>query len=90
MMGMPLQFEANHGQVDAPVKFLARGKGYTLFLTPTESVMALQQRESTAENEARQVNDLTALPKQAQTIDGSEQLPGVVNFFSGSSLCPSC
>ena len=44
MMGMPLQFEANHGQVDAQVKFLSRGSGYTLFLTPTESVMVLQQR----------------------------------------------
>jgi hypothetical protein len=64
MMGMPLQFEANHGQVDAQVKFLARGKGYTLFLTPTESVMVLQQREATAEKDALTVNDPTALPKQ--------------------------
>ena len=48
MMGMPLQFEANHGQVDAPVKFLARGHGYTLFLTPTESVMVLQQWDAPA------------------------------------------
>lgn len=45
MMGMPLHFEANQGQVDGQVKFLARGKGYSLFLTPTESVMVLQQRE---------------------------------------------
>lgn len=36
MLSMPLQFEANQGQVDDQVKFLARGKGYTLFLTPTE------------------------------------------------------
>ena len=43
---LPLSFEANHGQVDAHVKFLARGHGYTLFLTPTESVMVLQQREA--------------------------------------------
>ncbi|MEK9142842.1 MAG: PKD domain-containing protein, partial [Nitrospirota bacterium] len=46
MLGMPLQFEANHGQVDDQVKFLARGKGYTLFLTPTESVMVLTGREA--------------------------------------------
>jgi hypothetical protein len=43
---MPLQFEANHGQVDDQVKFLARGQGYTLFLTPTESVMVLSQQEA--------------------------------------------
>lgn len=41
ILNMPLQFEANQGQVDDQVKFLARGKGYTLFLTPTESVMVL-------------------------------------------------
>ena len=46
MFGMPIQFEANHGQVDEAVKFLARGKGYTLFLTPTESVMVLSQSEA--------------------------------------------
>lgn len=27
MKGMPLQFEANQGQVDDQVKFIARGKG---------------------------------------------------------------
>ena len=65
MMGMPLQFEANHGQVDAQVKFLARGIGYTLFLTPTESVMVLQQQDTTTENDGRTVTDPSALPKQA-------------------------
>ncbi len=49
MLGLPLQFEANHGQVvDDQVKFLARGKGYTLFLTPTESVMVLTRREASS------------------------------------------
>ncbi|MEK9142651.1 MAG: SBBP repeat-containing protein, partial [Nitrospirota bacterium] len=46
LLGLPLQFEANRGQVDDQVKFLARGKGYTLFLTPTESVMVLTGREA--------------------------------------------
>ena len=65
LMGVPLQFEANHGQVDAQVKFLARGKGYTLFLTPTESVMVLQQRESPAEKDPLAMSDPTALPEPA-------------------------
>src|SRR5207247_7243706 len=30
---LPLSFEANHGQTDSRVKLLARGSGYTLFLT---------------------------------------------------------
>jgi hypothetical protein len=38
---LPLQFEANAGQTAQEVKFLSRGSGYTLFLTPTEAVFSL-------------------------------------------------
>jgi hypothetical protein len=46
---LPLSFEANQGQVDRQVKFLARGHGYTLFLTDDAAVMTL---EAAAENSA--------------------------------------
>ena len=39
---LPLHFEANHGQTDARVRFVARGPGYTLFLVPTEAVLGLR------------------------------------------------
>jgi hypothetical protein len=39
---LPLTFEPNRGQSDPRVKFLARGPGYTLFLTPSEAVLRLQ------------------------------------------------
>src|SRR5712692_3740770 len=39
---LPLHFEANQGQTDSGVKFLSRGRGYTLFLTGRgEAVMLL-------------------------------------------------
>ncbi|HTW80790.1 MAG TPA: putative Ig domain-containing protein [Terracidiphilus sp.] len=38
---LPLSFEANNGQTDPRVKFLAHGPGYTLFLTPREAVLSL-------------------------------------------------
>jgi Putative Ig domain/Beta-propeller repeat len=38
---LPLSFEANNGQTDSRVKFLAHGPGYTLFLTPQEAVLSL-------------------------------------------------
>jgi hypothetical protein len=38
---LPLSFEANQGQTDPWVKFLSRGKGYSLLLTPTEAVLVL-------------------------------------------------
>ena len=42
---LPLSFEVNRGQTDPRVKFLARGHGYSLFLTSTEAVLAFQGNE---------------------------------------------
>src|SRR5262245_22668316 len=39
-----LAFEPNRGQTDDQVRFLARGKDYTVFLTPTEAVLAPRSR----------------------------------------------
>jgi hypothetical protein len=41
---LPLTFEANEGQVDQAVRFLVRGQGVTLFLTPAEAVLSLDGR----------------------------------------------
>ena len=38
---LPLAFEPNQGQADPSVKFLARGGGYGLFLTASETVLVL-------------------------------------------------
>jgi uncharacterized repeat protein (TIGR01451 family) len=38
---LPISFEVNQGQTDRSVQFLARGAGYTLFLTPGEAVLSL-------------------------------------------------
>ena len=40
-----LSFEPNLGQADPRVQFLARGRGYTLFLTKDEAVVALPRTE---------------------------------------------
>ena len=40
---LPLSFEINRGQTDRQVDFLARGIGYTLFLTPREAVFSMEQ-----------------------------------------------
>ena len=41
---LPLAFEQNQGQTDPQVKYLARGHGYTLFLTANDAVFSLQSR----------------------------------------------
>jgi uncharacterized repeat protein (TIGR01451 family) len=45
---LPLGFEANRGQTDSEVQFLTRGSSYTLFLTPTEAVLALRKPDGRA------------------------------------------
>ena len=45
---LPMRFEPNQGQSDSTVKFLARGPGYQLFLTPAEAVLVLRQAKSTS------------------------------------------
>ncbi len=39
---LPLAFEANQGQTDPQVRYMARGNGYTVFLTANDTVFALQ------------------------------------------------
>src|SRR5437899_2757650 len=45
---LPLAFEANQGQTDAQVKFMSRGSGYNLYLTPTEAVLTLRKERGKA------------------------------------------
>lgn len=82
---LPLQFEANQGQVDEQVRFLARGPGYRLFLTVSESVLVLQQREATTKPPQRERGKSIARPdppaiKQAvvqMTLEGANPTPAV-------------
>ena len=43
LAGLPLSFEPNLGQADPRVKFLSRGRGYTLFLTKDQAVLETQE-----------------------------------------------
>src|SRR3989449_3326670 len=96
---LPLIFEANQGQTDPQVKFLSRGSGYTLFLTPTEAVLALREGAS-----ARNVVDGSPAAKRERGqplqgtvlrmkllganptpgVTGVEELRGRSNYFIGN------
>ena len=43
---LPLAFEPNQGQTDPQVRYLARGPGYSLYLTNREAVIVLQRTDS--------------------------------------------
>lgn len=67
---MPLSFEQNYGQTDAPVKFLSRGAGYALFLTEREAVLRL-----------RTANFKTDEPKKTAAKDCAGNLPTAFLFL---------
>ena len=72
----PLAFEANRGQADEEVKFLARGAGYTVFLTSTDAVLSLRDgRSGRAVVRAKPVG-----ASAAARIVADGELPGVVNY----------
>lgn len=73
---LPLQFEANHGQTDPSVKFLARGRGYTLFLMQTEAVLVLRHHAAgTAAAKVRGHGDAeVGGPVDAQRPGGAAEL----------------
>lgn len=91
---LPLNFEVNLGQTDARVKFLARGQGYALFLTPTEAVLSLKQSRhqakaalkesspSSGNSEAMLRMQLIGANPESRVL-GKEALPGRVNYLIG-------
>lgn len=78
---LPLSFEENRGQTDPKVKFVARGSGYSLFLTPTETVLKLRDGSPRAHLSAigLRLKDANPTPEVA----GIDKLPGKSSYFIG-------
>ena len=76
---LPLSFEANKGQTDPRVNFLARGAGYSAFLTPTSAVLELQQG-----NGGNVVAMKTRRGQPHVPPRRSRQEAGVSNYFVGN------
>jgi hypothetical protein len=97
---LPLSFEANEGQTEPRVDFLARGPGYVLFLTSQEAVLRLQDSDDRAyqsSNRARM--GLRRTRKSAESVlrmqivgadpnvntAGIDKLPGYSNYLIGKN-----
>src|SRR5437879_11421901 len=78
---LPLQFEVNQGQTDRQVRFLARGAGYSLYLTNGEAVLALAKPNPDAKAAVLRMRLVNAAP--APRVSGLEELPGKANYFIG-------
>jgi photosystem II stability/assembly factor-like uncharacterized protein len=114
---LPLSFEANRGQTDASVKYVARGPGYNIFLTPAEAVFVLRDAalkpDQVRGEDAEGGNGIRSRPSRsegetagpttpvktnaavlrvrleganinASALEGTEELPGKVNYFIGN------
>jgi hypothetical protein len=79
---LPLIFEANQGQADSRVKFLARGTGYSLFLDETSAVLTMQTARS-APNQQYVRMKLVGANSVAAT-SGTNPLPGKSNYIFGN------
>ena len=91
-LSVPLSFEANQGQTDPQVKFLSRGPGYGLFLTPSEAVLALRKTEPTQTEAATDETPSESAVLRMRLVGanptpelaGETVLPGKVNYFIGN------
>jgi hypothetical protein len=95
---LPLAFEPNQGQTAPQVKFLVRGRGYTLFVTPQEAVLSLKKPQPFLEKRPRPKGFAVPTPdpkpptvlrlklegvQANQAFEPLEQLPGISNYFIG-------
>ena len=71
---LPIAFEANAGQFDHRVKFLAHTRSYTLFLTGDEAVLSLPSHAI----------HLKFFGATQSSLTGRDPLPGKTNYFIGN------
>jgi len=77
---LPLSFEANQGQVDSQVRFLARGNGYAVFLTDSGAMLRLGTHTAAKDDLVLRL----AGARTAGAVTGEEKLAGTANYFRGS------
>lgn len=75
---LALPFEPNLGQTDPRVKFLARGPGLQVFLTPTDAVYRLDAAEGSSA-----IRLTLAGARRDARIGGLERLPGESHYLTG-------
>ncbi len=91
---VPLSFEANHGQANEPVKYLARGTNATLYLTPTEAALEVKglrkgEREMRIADFGMRNDDHSPAPRVAQSALPNPQSAIVRMKLLGANPAPT-
>jgi len=97
---LPLAFVANQGQTDPQVKYIARGNGYSVFLTANDAVFAVSSVQHSGVRSLRKPGatrlqadekirtgaiDIHMVGGNAKPdVVADGELPGIVNYYAGS------
>ncbi len=79
---LPLSFEENQGQTAAEVKFLSRGRGYTLFLTGDEAVFSLASASQKSKGESQKADVAQRQPSDVAALSRLLEPPALFNLQS--------
>ena len=82
IVSQQLSFEVNRGQSDGKVKFLSRGRDYTLFLTADETVLTLRAPDHDEEPAVLRMQLRGANPEPS--VNGEAELAGKRHYFIGN------
>jgi hypothetical protein len=80
---LPMSFEPNQGQSDSAAKFVAHGRGYGLYLTPSEAVLTLPERSQNHLRQAAVEMQLAGANRKPEIV-GADRLAGNSNYFIGN------
>lgn len=81
---LPMSFTANQGQAAAVVKFMARGQGYSLFLTADDAVLGLRGTSHDPASPPAVVRMRRVGGNEHPQVTGLDPLGGTSNFFLGN------
>ncbi len=81
---LPLSFEANQGQMDSAVKYVARGDGYTLFLTSDATVLGLRGAGTTLGNGTEWLRMRLQGAAADAVVGGDAPVGATSNYFVGN------
>ncbi|HYL36723.1 MAG TPA: SBBP repeat-containing protein [Bryobacteraceae bacterium] len=77
---LPLAFEENRGQAPQQVRFLVRGPGYSMFLTPAGAVFSFMRK---GQDRPAAFRMRLAGSNTAPAISGQNPLSGKMNYYIG-------
>ena len=82
---LPMTFEPNLGQTDESVRFLARGQGYSLFLSQRSATLSLQQHDGSGKVKTRSAVRMTVEgASEMAAVEGADMTEGRANYFIGN------